>query len=178
MFFFLENIQWKNPLIAKNEKTYLSHGGKGSGWFRSNGHVPGSRGGKQKSDEQKIKDAMNGEYPDGTRFYYGKDGKVHAWNPNGRVSGESLNLNRAYGGMEDYANDFYDEEGNFHRHYNTIDKKTGKMGTGELVKPEETVRREKLYSDVAKAKNPIDMGKAFVDFALASVNKFLKSIFK
>ena len=33
-------------------------------------------------------------------------------------------------------------------------------------------------ADVAKAKNPIDMGKAFVDFALTSVNKFLKSIFK
>lgn len=29
-----------------NEITWLSHGGKGSGWFRSNGHVPGSQGGK------------------------------------------------------------------------------------------------------------------------------------
>ena len=178
MFFFLENIQLKDPLIAKNQKTYLSHGGKGSGWFRSNGHVSGSRGGKQKSEEQKIKDAMNGEYPDGTKFYYGKDGKVHVWNPTGRVSGESLNLNREYGDMEDYAQDFYDEEGNFHRYYNDLDKKTGKFTAKELVKPEETVRREKLYSDVAKAKNPIDMGKAFVDFALTSVNKFLKSIFK
>ena len=29
-----------------NEIVWLSHGGKGSGWFRSNGHVPGSQGGK------------------------------------------------------------------------------------------------------------------------------------
>lgn len=29
-----------------NEITWFSHGGKGSGWFRSNGHVPGSQGGK------------------------------------------------------------------------------------------------------------------------------------
>ena len=29
-----------------NEITWLSHGGKRSGWFRSNGHVPGSQGGK------------------------------------------------------------------------------------------------------------------------------------
>lgn len=174
----MENIQWKDPLIAKNEKTWLSHGGKGSGWFRNNGHVPGSRGGKQKSEKTKMLDARDNKYPDGTKFYYGKDGRVHAWNPTGRVSSESLSLHRKYSDMKDYANDFYDKEGNFHRYYNTLNKNTGEIGVDEIVKPEETVRREKLYSDVAKAKTPIDIGKAFVDFALTSVNKFLKSIFK
>lgn len=29
-----------------NEITWLSHGGKKSGWYRENGHVPGSQGGK------------------------------------------------------------------------------------------------------------------------------------
>ena len=48
-----------------NEITWLSHGGKGSGWFRSNGHVPGSQGGKihqffsKRVGRKRMKDHIN-----------------------------------------------------------------------------------------------------------------------
>ena len=48
-----------------NEITWLSHGGKGSGWFRSNGHVPGSQGGKihqffsKRVGRKRMKDYIN-----------------------------------------------------------------------------------------------------------------------
>lgn len=48
-----------------NEITWLSHGGKNSGWFRSNGHVPGSQGGKihqffsKRVGRKRMKDYIN-----------------------------------------------------------------------------------------------------------------------
>ena len=48
-----------------NEITWLAHGGKGSGWFRSNGHVPGSQGGKihqffsKRVGRKRMKDYIN-----------------------------------------------------------------------------------------------------------------------
>ena len=48
-----------------NEITWLSHGGKGSGWTREKGHVPGSQGGKlyelfsKRAGRKRIKDYIN-----------------------------------------------------------------------------------------------------------------------
>ena len=48
-----------------NEITWLSHGGKGSGWTREKGHVPGSQGGKlykffsKRVGQKRIKDYIN-----------------------------------------------------------------------------------------------------------------------
>ena len=164
----MENIQWKDPLIAKNEKFLMHYGIKGMKWGKH----------KTKSDSNNPNDPN-------LKYYYGKDGKVYVWydkkDPNAKYT-EQHYLDRKPSDMADYGSTYYDEEGNRRTYYMDVDKNGKPKGDVNSIKehvtPEETVRREKLYSDVAKAKNPIDMGKAFVDFALASVNKFLKSIFK
>lgn len=144
----------ENNIFWNSKENYLAHYG-----------VKGMKWGKKKQSHASVRD--NVEF----KYYYGKDGKVHRYMNN--YMGKPNDMN-------DYDTTYYDKEGNRHTYYNPTDKFGNPDTTRvkEHVTKEETVRVEKLASDLAKAKNPIDVGKAYVDFALTSVNKFFNSIFK
>lgn len=151
----MNGIQWNN-----HSDDYLCHYG-----------VRGMQWGKRRS-----RYTTNANEPD-IKYYYGKDGKVHTF-----INKSKINPSKypQPSNMTDYATTYYDQEGNRHTFYNPTDEygNPDKSKIKEHITKEEEVRSEKLASDLKKAKNPLDVGKAYIDFIFTSVNKFVDSIFK